>query len=188
VHPYIAAHAFAPYKLPQRAMGTYNCLVDLMSDPRVGGKTMLNLIDGLLVTKTETGIPDASCRWQSAPFNNNWTASMFASLDPVAIDSVALDFLLAEPTLTPYVYGTVDNYLHEAAQADNPPSGTFYDSAATGARPKSLGAHEHWNNSTQKLYSRNLHTGNGIELIGFSPGGNIVPWSAIEAKDWGRYD
>jgi len=28
-----------------------------------------------------------------------------------------------------------------------------------------LGVHEHWNNEIDKLYSRNLGTGNGIELI-----------------------
>jgi hypothetical protein len=46
---------------------------------------------------------------------------------------------------------------------------------------QSLGAHEHWNNATDKQYSRNLGTGNGIELI--SPQktitavtvGNILP-------------
>ena len=30
---------------------------------------------------------------------------------------------------------------------------------------ESLGVHEHWNNSTDKQYSRNLGTGEGIELI-----------------------
>jgi hypothetical protein len=30
---------------------------------------------------------------------------------------------------------------------------------------QSLGVHEHWNNSTDKQYSRNLGTGAGIELV-----------------------
>ena len=29
----------------------------------------------------------------------------------------------------------------------------------------SLGAHEHWNNATDKQYTRNLGTGDGIELL-----------------------
>lgn len=33
--------------------------------------------------------------------------------------------------------------------------------------PTSLGVHEHWNNATDKQYSRNLGTGNGIELISY---------------------
>jgi hypothetical protein len=59
----------------------------------------------------------------------------------------------------------VDNYLHEAAQAGNPPSGSFYDPARTGSRLASLGVHEHWNNATNRLYSRNLGRSEGIELI-----------------------
>jgi hypothetical protein len=61
--------------------------------------------------------------------------------------------------------GTPDNYLHEAAQADNPPSGTVYDPEHDGTHLQSLGVHEHWNNPTNKQYSRNLGTGKGIELI-----------------------
>ena len=32
-------------------------------------------------------------------------------------------------------------------------------------RLESLGVHEHWNNAADKQYSRNLETGDGIELI-----------------------
>ena len=62
---------------------------------------------------------------------------------------------------------SVDGYLHEAALADNPPSGTFYDpnhpTATT--RLASLGAHEHWNNAQDKQNSRNLGKRDGIELV-----------------------
>jgi hypothetical protein len=61
--------------------------------------------------------------------------------------------------------GTPDNYLHEAAQANKPPSGTVYDPENDGVPLQSLGVHEHWNNPTSKQYSRNLGTGNGVELI-----------------------
>ena len=61
----------------------------------------------------------------------------------------------------------VDDYLHEAALANDPPSATFYDPDHEGdvERLASLGVHEHWNNSTDMQYSRNLGTGDGIELI-----------------------
>lgn len=59
----------------------------------------------------------------------------------------------------------LDNYLHEGALSDNPPSGTFYDPEADGTQLASLGVHEHWNNATDKLYSLNLNTGEGIELV-----------------------
>ena len=52
--------------------------------------------------------------------------------------------------------GGAEDYLHEAAMATNPPSGYLYDPAKTGTRLASLGVHEHWNNSINKQYSRNL--------------------------------
>ena len=66
----------------------------------------------------------------------------------------------------------MDNWLHESSEADNPASGLFYDPAATGTRLASLGVHEHWNNATDKQYTRNLGTGDGIELyrIGLATG------------------
>jgi hypothetical protein len=59
----------------------------------------------------------------------------------------------------------VDNYLHEGAQAGNPPSGSFYDPGSTASRLASLGVHEHWNNALDKLYSRNRGGAEGIELL-----------------------
>jgi hypothetical protein len=58
-----------------------------------------------------------------------------------------------------------DDYLHQAADSTNWPSGIKYDPDGTGVHVYSLGVHEHWNNSTDKKYSRNLGTGTGIELI-----------------------
>ena len=49
--------------------------------------------------------------------------------------------------------------------ADDPPSGAFYDPDGDGTRLESLGVHEHWNNAQEKQYSRNLGTGEGIELV-----------------------
>jgi hypothetical protein len=105
-------------------------------------------------------------KWQTAPFNNDWPSSIFVSQDQVAIDSVGYDFLVNEWTDTngPTISGTQD-YLHEAALANNPPSMTFYDPERDGTPLASLGVHEHWNNPQDKQYSRNLGTGNGIELL-----------------------
>ncbi|HWQ91431.1 MAG TPA: DUF362 domain-containing protein [Clostridia bacterium] len=149
------------FGLRNNAMSTYNPIVDLLGHPQLGGKTLLYLVDGLY--GSDNAITTV-LRYRS--FGTNWTASVFASQDPIAIDSVMVDILRNEPLLTTMVTGQgVDNYLHEAAQAGNPPSGTFYDPARTGARLASLGVHEHWNNASQKMYSRNLDRTEGIELI-----------------------
>ena len=105
-------------------------------------------------------------KFASAPFNDHWTSSLFASQDPVAIDSVGFDFLLVDRPKHAGMAGT-DDYLHEAAQASNPPSGTFYDPdhAAPTVRLASLGVHEHWNNPKDRQYSRNSGKNEGIELV-----------------------
>jgi uncharacterized protein (DUF362 family) len=144
-----------------RAMGTYNPLVDLMGHRDLGGKTILYLIDALYASLHQSIAPE---KWQSSPFNGNWTASLFMSQDPVALDSVAVDFFAAEPTANQMV-GTVDNYLHEAALANHAPSKTRYAPEGNGVTLASLGVHEHWNNPKDKQYSRNLGTGRGIELV-----------------------
>jgi hypothetical protein len=145
-------------------MGTYNPIVDLMGHQHLGEKTLLFMVDGLYATYYENAEIEARNRWQSSPFNGDWTSSLFISQDGVAIESVCLDFLRTEPTMD-QVYGSVDNYLHEAALAHNPPSGTSYDPEGDGVPLGSLGVHEHWNNPIDKAYSRNLGTGSGIELV-----------------------
>ena len=67
--------------------------------------------------------------------------------------------------------GGADDYLHEAALANNPPSGTFYDPDhdTNVKRLPSLGVHEHWNNAQEKKYSRNLGKDQGIELVAIRP-------------------
>lgn len=151
-------------KARSRAMPLYNPLVDLLGQKNVGAKTMLFLIDALYGT---SGVDHPPKRFQLAPFNNRWSSSLFLSQDPVALDSVGLEFLNAE---FPSSYMlNADNYLHEAALAHNPPSGTFYDPEWDGIRLASLGAHEHWNDNVNRQYSRNLGTGNGIELRFLAP-------------------
>lgn len=152
-----------------RPLGSYNCLVDLSGHEHLGGKTVLFLIDALYAAKDQgSGAPH---RWRMSPFEDDWTSSLFASQDGVAIDSVALDFCRSEPTLASTVTGAgVDNYLHEAALAGAPPSGTSYDPEGDGTRLESLGVHEHWDDAATKRYSRNLGTGEGIDLVLVTPG------------------
>jgi hypothetical protein len=150
----------------------YRGLVDLMGHPGLGGKTLLYLLDGLYGGYYADSHP---YKWKSAPFHGDWPSSIFASQDPVAIDSVGYDFVNQEwPDVVKYghapsakydMQGGAEDYLHEAALANDPCSGTFYDPDRTGIRLGSLGVHEHWNNVTDKQYSRNLGAGEGIELI-----------------------
>ncbi len=169
--------------------GIYRNLVDLMGHKHLGGKTVLYLIDGLYC-----GIHPrdrAPRKWSTSPFNGDWTSSLLASQDPVAIDSVGFDFLYAEYEEHPRNSG-VDDYLHEAALANNPPSGTFYDPDHPGnvKRLPSLGVHEHWNNTKDKKYSRNLGTGEGIELVTITPAdtakvGIIAPGATVQKLSGG---
>jgi hypothetical protein len=144
--------------------GIYRPLVDLVGHSHLGGKTVLYLVDGLF-----SGVhprDPAPRRMRSTPFNGQWPCSLLASQDPLAIDSVGFDFLSTEwPDIA--LKGGVDDYLHEAALANDPPSGTLYDSnhATATERLPSLGVHEHWNDPKEKKYSRNLGTGEGIELV-----------------------
>ncbi len=150
----------------------YRGLVDLMGHSELGGKTLLYLLDGLYGGYYADSHP---YKWKSAPFNGDWPSSVFASQDPVAVDSVGYDFVKEEwPDVVKYghapnvkydMQGGAEDYLHEAALANDPCSGAFYDPDHAGLRLASLGVHEHWNNATDKQYSRNLGTGKGIELI-----------------------
>ena len=188
MHCYFTVHDYTINGDPEwsfkgRDMGTYNVFVDVMGHKDLGEKTLLFIIDGLYSVPTE-GVPNTNVlRWQQTPFNNHFSSSIFMSQDNVAIESVALDFFRTEQAINPnlifkwedgssthnVIYGNVDNYLHEAAQADNPPSGTKYAPNGDGVRLSSLGVHEHWNNPIDKKYTRNLGTGNGIELDMVSP-------------------
>jgi hypothetical protein len=168
LHPYVAVHNFATsdpeWQFTARPPATYNPLVDLMGHRDLGGKTLLFMVDGLYATQTEDQAVNREQMWQSAPFDGSWTASLFLSQDGVSIDSVCLDFLRCEPTQT-QVYGNVDSYLHEAALANNPPSGMVYDPEGDGTPLASLGVHEHWNNPMDKQYTGNLGLKGGIELV-----------------------
>jgi hypothetical protein len=158
--------------------GLYRVQVDLMGHPLLGKKNLLYLLDALWTSDNEIDEPD---RWQMAPFNDGWSSSIFISLDPVAIESVGYDFLKNEFTGAngksnfPQMEG-VDDYLHQAAASSSWPAGLNYDPDNDGTPISSLGVHEHWNNAAEKKYSRNLGTGQGIELI------QLIPGTGIEAE------
>lgn len=142
----------------------YMTFTDFLGHKDLGGKTLLFIIDGLYAARSQDGPPLLKDKWRMVPFNNRWCSSLFASQDGVAVDAVGIDFLRAEwPDLADLAY--TEKYLVEAALADNPPSKTVYDPERDGTRLKSLGVLEHWNNSTDKKYSRNLGKNYGIELI-----------------------
>lgn len=140
----------------------YMTFTDFLGHKDLGQKTILFLIDGIYGNKLVNGEP--KFKWEMAPFNKNWPSSLFASQDPVAIDAVGTDFILNEwPDALDLKH--CDQYLIESALANHPPSGTHYDPERDGTGIESLGVFEHWNNVNDKKYSRNLKTGNGIELI-----------------------
>ena len=140
----------------------YSVYPDFIGHKDLGAKTLLYLIDGIYSNKALNGIPNS--KWTLAPFNNEWMGCLFASQDGVAVESVVLDFALAAwPDAPDMMYS--DQAMEEMALANNPPSGTVYDPERDGTPLTSLGTTEHWNNSTDKKYSRNLKTGNGIELV-----------------------
>jgi hypothetical protein len=153
----------------------YRVLTDLMTHPKLGRNTVLFVVDGLWGGVEATDIP---VKWQTAPFNNHWPNSIFVSQDDVAIQSVCLDFLRAEAKVNTLfnnrpLFPAVDDFLHQAADSLNWPTGIRYDPGKTHIYLKSLGVHEHWNNPAQKQYTRDLdRSGTGIEL--YSIPGNLV--------------
>ncbi len=155
--------------LKKNEMGLYSPLTDLMANAELGRKTVLYMLDGIICAPDEgVSVTGSNSVWQQKPFCGGYTASIFSSQDPVAIDSVGADFLANEPTIVQNnsVVRKVsnENYLHEAGLVTNPPSGTVYRDGK-GNRVKNIGVHEHWNHSDTKLYGRNLGKPEGIELV-----------------------
>lgn len=145
----------------------YMTFVDFLGHKDLGGKTLLFMIDGIYGARSQDGPPLIKDKWKMEPFDGRWPSSLFVSQDGVAIDAVGIDFLRSEwPDLRDLSF--CDQYLKEAALAHNPPSKTVYDPERDHIACKSLGVMEHWNNSKEKKYSRNLGKKKGIELV-FKP-------------------
>jgi hypothetical protein len=170
-------------------IGNYRANVDLMGHPKLGGKTMLILIDGLFAGRSWDSQP---IKWDMAPFNTDWPSSIFLSQDQVAADSVAFDFMDYEWDAAPSninghpQYSGTDDYLHEAALIPDPCSWVNYDPNDDGGLTQSLGVHEHWNNAIDKEYSRNLDpiNGTGIELVTQPPVGDFDDDGDVDFEDF----
>jgi len=164
LHPGLMDGVDDPIRL---GYGLYRIQTDIMMHNLLSGKNLLIIVDGLYPGEDAQGVPE---KWTSVPFENDWCSSIFMSLDPVAIESVCHDFLRTEyngPSIAesrPNWFG-VDDYLHQAADSSLWPEGIIYDPDDDGIIIPSLGVHEHWNDSLNKQYTRNLGTGDGIELI-----------------------
>lgn len=153
----------------------YRVFVDLMGSKYLGQNTLIWIVEGLFGGgSSEIKGP---VKYFMPPFNNDWSNSIFMSLDPVAIESVGYDFLRTEwngqrkhdPVNNDSEFQAningVDDYMHQAADPANWPEGIVYDPDNSGKPVPVLGVHEHWNNPVDKQYSRNLGTGDGIELV-----------------------
>ncbi len=161
----------------------YRVLVDIMGHKYLGNNTMLFIVEGLYGGgASEIKAPR---KWNMEPFNGDWSSSVFMSLDQVALESVCYDFLRTEfnginqDENYPNWEG-VDDYLHQAASSENWPENFTYNPDGEGTL-KSLGVHEHWNNSEDKQYSRNLGGDYGIELKQIS--GEFVSSPLIAVND-----
>jgi hypothetical protein len=166
----------------------YRHLVDYIGHEHLGGKTMLNIIDGIWAGRSWEGYVE---KWQMEPFNDDYPNSLFLSQDNLAIESVCFDFLLTEyedkPSNQKYPYfaGTAD-YLYQAADPANWAPDVTYDPEGDGTPLGSLGVYEHWNNATDKQYTRDLGTGDGIELIKImepSGGSSAINVKKIDSPD-----
>ncbi len=145
----------------------YRVLTDIMGHEKLGGNTVLFVVDGLWGGIEATDMP---VKWGMAPFNNDFPNSLFVSQDAVALESVCIDFLRAEADKNEYFndrpfFPAVDDHLHQAADSANWPDGITYDPEGDGTPIPSMGVHEHWNDSKSMVYSGNIKQGRGIELI-----------------------
>jgi hypothetical protein len=117
--------------------GKYRVFVDLMGSKYLGQNTLIWIVEGLFGGgSSEIKGP---VKYFMAPFNNDWSNSIFMSLDPVAIESVGYDFLRNEwngqrkhdavnneSEFQSNING-VDDYMHQAADPTNWPKGIIYD-------------------------------------------------------------
>ena len=166
-----ALHYDYPDNAENKVMGIYRHIVDYMAHEKLGGNTLVYIVDAIWSGRDWFGTVE---KWKMDPFNNDWTSSLFLSQDAVAIESVGFDFLYYEyanykeshaNVLFPTWTG-VQDYIHQAADPANWPEGIQYDpNHANHSSPVgSLGVHEHWNDVAKKEYSKNLGINKGIEL------------------------
>jgi hypothetical protein len=88
----------------------YNPLVDLVGSPLIGGKTVLTIGDALFAARLFSQAP---VPWTT--FGDQLPNSLFFAVDPVAVDCVMHDLVIAEPGTA--VPDGANNYLRLAAAA-----------------------------------------------------------------------
>lgn len=161
MHDYLPANS--------RGSGKYRHTVDYMGHEETGGKGLIYIIDGIWAGESWEGWIK---KFKSDPFNNDYPNSILVGQDPVALESVCYDILFNEyvkdpaKAQYPITYKVeIADYLKQCASSEYWPDGIQYDPEGDGTPLESLGVFEHWNNATDRLYSRNLGTGEGIELI-----------------------
>jgi uncharacterized protein (DUF362 family) len=159
------------YSMPSNVAGQkkYRHLVDLMGHENTGGKELLYIIDGIWGGEDWQGWIK---KFKSGPFNNDYPNSILIGQDPVALESVCFDILFEEclrdntkATFPVSLKNEIADYLLQCASHDYWPDDIKYDPEGDGTVLESLGVFEHWNNASDRKYSRNLGTGEGIELI-----------------------
>jgi hypothetical protein len=158
------------YSLPKNdpGIGKYRHTVDYMGHKDTGGKALIYIIDGIWAGQGWEGWIQ---KFKSDPFNNDYPNSILVGQDPVALESVGFDILFQEyvedASKERYpieMKAEIADYLAQCASSDYWPEGIVYDPEGDGTPLESLGVFEHWNNPVDRQYSRNLGTGDGIEL------------------------
>lgn len=156
------------------AMNQYRHLVDYMGHEKLGGNTVLFIVDAIWSGTDWNGAVE---KWGMAPFNGDYTSSLFLSQDGVAIESVCYDFLYNEYLSTDHynaynsqadypLWPAAGDFILQAASSDYWPDDIQYDPEDDGTIIGSLGVTEHWNNTTLKQYSVNLSGEvGGIQLV-----------------------
>lgn len=172
--------------LPANSRGTrkYRHTVDYMGHEQTGGKGLIYIIDGLWGGESWEGWIK---KFKSDPFNDDYPNSIFVGQDPVALESVCYDVLFQEHvedgSKKPYPItfkAEIADYLSQCASSDYWPTNVSYDPEFDGTPIGSLGVFEHWNNATERKYSRNLGTGEGIELIYLKNGMTGISTDKVE--------
>ncbi len=176
MHPYLPANS--------RGTGKYRHTVDYMGHEQTGGKGLIYIVDGIWGGESWEGW---ITKFKSDPFNNDYPNSIFVGQDPVALESVCYDILFQENVVDntkknyPVTFkAEIADYLRQCASSDYWPEGISYDPEGDGKPIGSLGVFEHWNNATDRLYSRNLGTGEGIELKYLKNGVSSILSNKIE--------
>ena len=176
MHPYLPANSSGARK--------YRHTVDYMGHEQTGGKGLIYIVDGIWGGESWEGWIK---KFKSAPFNDDYPNSIFVGQDPVALESVCYDVLFEEYVEDatkqnyPIRFKTeIADYLSQCASKDYWPEGLTYDPEGDGTPLESLGVFEHWNNATDRLYSRNLGTGDGVELKYLKNGVSGISSNKIE--------